>query len=79
MGAPKTLDELSQHRLAAHSIVDVRNVPWTRNGAALKFQQSLPKPRWLVNDSAALERFALSGAGLALLMTLEGDAWAERG
>ena len=79
MGTPNTLDELSQHRLAAHSIVEVRNLAWTRNGAALKFQQSLPKPRWLVNDSAALERFALSGAGLALLMTLEGDVWAERG
>jgi DNA-binding transcriptional LysR family regulator len=79
MGAPSTLGELAGHRIAAHSIVDVRGGQWNRNGKPYGKSQALPTPRWLINDSAALERFALSGAGLALLPTFEGEGWAARG
>ncbi len=79
MGAPDTLDDLSRHRIAAHSIVDVRGVRWLHHGTPLSTHEALPTPRWLINDSAALERFAQSGAGLALLSTMEGEALAARG
>jgi DNA-binding transcriptional LysR family regulator len=79
MGEPATPDDLTRHRIAAHSIVDVRGVQWNRSGKAYGKPKALPTPRWLINDSAALERFALSGAGLALLDTIEGEDWTARG
>ena len=79
MGAPEHPSELEGHRLAAHSIVDVRGIQWNYHGAPTGKRQKLPNPRWLVNDSAALERFALSGAGLAILSTVEGESMVERG
>jgi len=79
MGEPATPDDLTRHRIAAHSIVDVRGFQWNRSGKAYGKPKALPTPRWLINDSAALERFALSGAGLALLDTIEGEDWTARG
>ena len=53
-----------------HSIVDVRE-----NGGTgeLIIQKLLPKAKWLINDNAG--RFVLSGAGIALLPTHEGERW----
>jgi len=79
MGAPTTPDDLTKHRIAAHAIVDTRGVQWKLNGKPHGKRRALPSPRWLINDSAALERFALSGAGLALLSTIEGESLAARG
>lgn len=79
MGAPEHPKDLEGHRLAAHSIVDVRGVQWNYNGAPTGKRQKLPNVRWLVNDSAALERFALSGAGLAILSTVEGESMVQQG
>ncbi len=79
MGVPATPEDLTRHRIAAHSIVDVRGVQWNQNGKPLGKRKMLPPPRWLVNDLTALERFALSGAGLALLSTIEGESLAARG
>lgn len=79
MGAPSNPEDLKSHRIAAHSIVDVRPVQWHRNGEPVDKAKALPAPRWLINDSATLERFVLSGAGLAFLPTLEGESLAARG
>jgi DNA-binding transcriptional LysR family regulator len=79
MGVPATLDDLTRHRIAAHSIVDAHDVQWNRCGKAHGKPKALPTPKWLVNNSAALERFALSGAGLALLPTIEGESRTARG
>ena len=79
MGSPNHPSDLREHRLAAHSIVDARGVRWSYKGTPTGKSQKLPSPRWLVNDSAALERFALSGAGLAILSTIEGESIVERG
>ena len=74
-----TPEDLPRHRIAAHSIVDVRDVQWNHNGTPLGTKSTRPSPRWLINDTAALERFALSGAGLALLPTPTGADLAGRG
>jgi len=79
MGAPATPEDLTKHRIAAHSIVDIRGVQWNRNGKLLGKREPLPAPKWMVNDSAALARFASSGAALALLPTIEGESMAARG
>jgi DNA-binding transcriptional LysR family regulator len=79
MGVPVTPEDLTKHRIAAHSIVDVRGVQWDHNGKPLGKRKTLPTPRWLVNDLTTLERFALSGAGLALLSTIEEEGWVARG
>ncbi|MGB0591119.1 MAG: LysR family transcriptional regulator [Myxococcota bacterium] len=79
MGAPATPEELEQHRIAAHSIVDVRGVQWHHKGEPFSTPKALPTPRWLINDSAALERLALSGAGLTFLSTIDGETLVERG
>ena len=41
--------------------------------------QKPPAPRWFINDTVALERFVLSGAGIALLSTLDGERLAAQG
>jgi DNA-binding transcriptional LysR family regulator len=79
MGNPETLDNISNHRIAAHSIVDTRDILWNHKGKPMGKGKALPSPRWLINDSAALERFAVSGAGLALISTVEGENLATRG
>jgi len=79
MGCPKSLEDLSEHRIAAHSIVDIRGAHWNRVGQRLDNPTVLPSPRWLVNDSAALERFAQAGAGLALLSTIEAESLVQKG
>ena len=79
MGMPATLDDLAKHRIAANAIVDVRGVQWNHNGKPLSKPKALPTPRWLINDPAALERFALSGAGLTFLSTIEGESLAAQG
>jgi DNA-binding transcriptional LysR family regulator len=79
MGLPVTLDDLAKHRITAHSIVDVRDVQWNRNGKRLRKPKALPKPRWIINDSAALERFVLSREGLAFLATIEGESLTAQG
>lgn len=79
MGEPTALTDLAQHRLAAHSIVDVRHVQWNHNGKPSGKPQALPTPKWRINDGTALERFALSGAGIALLSTFDGERLVERG
>lgn len=79
MGAPATPNDLGSHRIAAHSIADLRGVQWNHNGKPLGKRKALPTPKWLMNDSAALERFALSGAGLATLATYEGENWVAQG
>lgn len=78
-GLPTSLAELSSHRLAGHSIVDVRDHQWHRAGAPVDAPVPFPEARWLVNDAAALERLALSGAGVVLLSTLEGDPLVTEG
>ena len=52
---------------------------WRRDGQPEGPARILPPPRWLLNDSAALERLALSGAGLAILPTLDGERLAAEG
>ena len=79
MGTPTTPQDLTKHRIAVHSIVDIRGVQWNRNGKPQGKPEPLPAPKWIINDSAALARFASSGAGLALLPTIEGDSLAARG
>jgi DNA-binding transcriptional LysR family regulator len=79
MGAPVAPEDLPSHRIAAHSIADVRGIQWIYNGKPLGMRKALPKPRWLINDSAVLERFVLSGAGLALLSTIEGESLVAQG
>lgn len=79
MGQPTTLDDLSAHRIAAHSIIDVREIQWIRDGRPSSKARPLPGPRWLFNDTTMLERLALSGAGLAMLPTPGGNHWVERG
>lgn len=79
MGEPSTPADLTEHRIAAHSIVDVRKVQWNLHGKPLGEARALPNPRWLMNDSAALERFALSGGGMALLSTFEAARLVARG
>lgn len=79
MGTPKNPDDLAMHRIAAHSIVDVRAIHWHFNGEPLGTSLMLPTPRWLINDSAALERFVLTGSGVAFLTTIEGEALVQQG
>jgi DNA-binding transcriptional LysR family regulator len=79
MGTPTALQDLKEHRLAAHSIVDVRESLWRHNGKPMGPYPALPTPRWLINDSTALERFALSNAGIALISTIEGENLASQG
>jgi DNA-binding transcriptional LysR family regulator len=78
-GTPDTLKDLERHRVAAHAIVDTRSHRWSRNGKPHGKPAALPTPRWLINDSAALASFVLSGAGLALLSTFEGERLCARG
>ena len=77
--APNSFEDLVKHFIAAHSIVDVRATHWTRQGKLQKEPLMLPSPRWLINDASALERFALSGGGLALMNTVEGDRLVAQG
>ena len=79
MGMPEHPSDLTEHRIAAHSIVDLRTGGWLRQKGRGSPEDRLPEPLWTVNDSAALERFATSGAGLALLTTMEGDGLAAQG
>lgn len=78
-GAPANLEALAKHRIAAHSIVDVRKQQWTYRVKPFAQPQLLPKPTWLLNDSAALERFLQSGAGIGLLPTYVATDLVERG
>jgi DNA-binding transcriptional LysR family regulator len=79
MGIPTGWDELANHRIAAHSIVDVRASKWSFEGKPIGRREALANPRWLVNDSAALDRICLSGAGVALISTVEGESFVEQG
>jgi DNA-binding transcriptional LysR family regulator len=79
MGAPTALNDLREHRIAAHSVVDTRRIQWNHNGETHGKPIALPTPKFLINDSLALEHFVLSGAGLGLLSTMTGDARADRG
>ncbi len=80
MGMPQGLQDLRHHRIAAHSIIDVRPIDWHKDGSPCDaVAMPLPSPRWLINDSAGLERFVLTGAGLACLTTIEGEALVEQG
>ena len=79
MGTPSTLEDLAQHRIVAHAVVDTRPFRWERSGAIVAGPRGLPRARWHVNDAMALERFALSGTGVAMLSTVEGDQLTARG
>lgn len=79
MGAPDSLEALRHHRLIAHAAVDLRPFPWHRDGAPVDAPRGLPGARWVVNDAMALERFAVSGAGVALLSSLDGDRLVAQG
>ena len=79
MGLPSSLDAMCNHRLIVHSMIDSREVEWRYHGQPLDNAGAMPPAKWCINDSATLERFALSGAGIALLPTMEGDAWVARG
>ena len=78
-GHPRRLEDLANHHLAGHAIVDLRNLEWVHRGDRVSLRDILPVPRWLINDHAALERFALSGGGLTILSTLDGDQLVEDG
>ena len=79
MGRPETLDDLAHHRIAGHAIVDDRATAWMREGVPMGERPALANPRWLVNDSVALERMCLAGAGIALLSTVQGQTQVEQG
>lgn len=79
MGLPVSPGDLADHRLVAHAIVDAGGHHLIRHEGLGGETAPLPAPRWLINDSTALERFALSGAGLALLSTIEGERSSARG
>lgn len=79
MGAPSSPDELVGHRIAAHTIIDTGKIQWKRRGTSWGKPRPLPTPRWLINNTATLEQFALSGAGLAFLPTLEAAHWTAKG
>ena len=76
-GEPQILADLTNHRLVAHAIVDRRPIQWHLNGKPIENAMDYPNPRLLVNDSTALERFALAGAGIAILDKLEGEMLAK--
>lgn len=78
-GTPHILDDLVTHRIAAHGIVDVRGIRWHHHGAMVDEPYHLPSPRWMVSDASALERLAVSGAGLAILPQMTGDALVASG
>lgn len=73
MGTPTSLADLPNHRIAAHALADLPGFQWNHNGRPTGAPATLPNPRFIMNDSAALERFALAGAGLALLSTIDGE------
>lgn len=79
MGLLETPDDLVRHRIAAHSIVDVRRSQWIHKGKPLNKPESLPTPNWLINDTAALERFSILGAGITMLTTIVGDSLVDSG
>jgi len=78
-GTLTSIEDLKQHRVAAHSIVDVRESLWRHDGEAMRNYPALPTPRWLVNDTTALERIALSGSGIALIPTFQGENLVSQG
>lgn len=79
MGEPRSVEDLHEHRFAGHSIVDVRENAWRHQGELTSSEGLFPQAKWLINDNAALERFILSGAGIAMLPTFEGEHLCERG
>ena len=79
VGTPSSIKDLKEHRIAAHSIVDVRESLWRHDGKTIRTHPALPTPRWIVNDTTALERIALSGAGIALIPTIQGASLASQG
>ena len=58
---------------AGHTVVDVREGHRRYKGEST-LDIIIPTPKWLMNDSVALSRFATSGAGLAFLPTLKARA-----
>jgi DNA-binding transcriptional LysR family regulator len=78
MGSPNTLNDLSKHRIAAHSMVDFRDHKWKHLGPQRDISAELPTPKWLVNDSTALKIFILSGAGIGLLPKFVGEDLCEK-
>ena len=72
-------EDLTAHRLALHSLVGVQDDTWCYNGVPLSRPLSFPAPRWKVDDSSALERLALSGAGLVILETMTAEPWVAQG
>ncbi|MBD90112.1 MAG: hypothetical protein CL940_07230 [Deltaproteobacteria bacterium] len=79
MGEPSSPHELRGHRIALHSMVERIEAQWRRNGQAISPPLRFPAARWLVDDSSALERLALAGAGLVVLETMTGEPWVARG
>jgi DNA-binding transcriptional LysR family regulator len=78
-GIPQSLDDLAAHRIAGHGIVDLRGIRWHHRGALVNEPYQLPAPRWLVSDASALERLAVSGAGLVVLPQMTGDVLVSSG
>ena len=65
--------------MALHGLVEVHEEPWTYKGEHLSERLSFPEPRWKIDDSSALERLALSGAGLVVLETMTAEPWVAQG
>ncbi len=80
MGAPESVEELEDHRMAIHPVVDrAAKQPWHRKGQPTSDQLGFDGARWLVDDSVALERLALAGAGLVVLETMAADPLVTKG
>ena len=79
MGTPHSISDLASHRIAAHALVDVRPEFWCINGRKMDEPFHIANPKWLINDSSALTRFALSDAGITVLSTIEGNRLVDDG
>lgn len=78
-GAPAQLDDLAGHRLVAHAIVDRRVIEWHHRSGRSHERPPFEDPRWVVDDTAAQTQFALSGAGIALVSSIEVERYVRAG
>ena len=67
------IHHIDGQRFALHSSIDLEHANWTRKGEPLEKAPPIPPPKWRVDDSAVLEKLALSGAAVVLLETFTAE------